>query len=83
MHNMVAERMRKRLSAAFAALSLCILRRNHENEISQSLYFTILFCLTLSMTILSACGNKEPSTNSNPSSASGGGTQSENAQNSG
>lgn len=44
--------------------------------------FTILFCLTLSMTILSACGNKEPSANSNPSSASGGGTQSENAQNS-
>ncbi|KAA8500458.1 hypothetical protein FNY66_13275 [Mediterraneibacter catenae] len=28
--------------------------------------FTILFCLTLSMTILSACGNKEPSANSNP-----------------
>ena len=80
MLNMVAERMRKRLRAAFATLSLCILRRNHENEISQSLYN--LFCLTLSMTILSACGNKEPSANSNPSSASGGGTQSENAQNS-
>ena len=44
--------------------------------------FTILLCLTLSMTILSACGDKEPNANSNPSSASGGSTQSENAQNS-
>ena len=42
MLNMVAERMRKRLRAAFATLSLCILRRNHENEISQSLYNFIL-----------------------------------------
>lgn len=44
--------------------------------------FPILLCLTLSMTILSACGDKEPNANSNPSSASGGSTQSENAQNS-
>ncbi len=44
--------------------------------------FTILLCLTLSITILSACGDKEPNANSNPSSASGGSTQSENAQNS-
>lgn len=44
--------------------------------------FTILLCLTLSITILSACGDKEPNANSNPSSASGGSMQSENAQNS-
>ena len=38
-----------------------------------------MLCLTLSMVLLSACGGKESSSNSNPSSASGNSSQDSNA----
>lgn len=58
MLNMVAERMRKAQGGIRCPEPLRI--KEEAWKMKHLRVFTILLCLTLSITILSACGDKEP-----------------------